>query len=93
MKSLPKILVPNKDSGLLKVRGKTIILGTHTMRIVNGRTENYGAVPYLCQLTSYGDHNCGTSIISPKWNIGAAHCVTDYDTPEQFRLICGSHHR
>lgn len=67
--------------------------GTHTMRIVNGKTESYGAVPYLCQLTSYGDHNCGTSIISPNWNVGAAHCVADFDTPEQFRLICGSHHR
>jgi hypothetical protein len=67
--------------------------GIHTMRIVNGKTESYGAIPYLCQLTSYGDHNCGTSIISPAWNIGAAHCVADFDMPEQFRLICGSHHR
>ena len=67
--------------------------GGHTMRIVNGKTENYGAVPYLCHLSSYGAHSCGTSIISPMWNIGAAHCVQDYDTPEQFRIVCGSHHR
>lgn len=64
-----------------------------TMRIVNGKTEAYGGVPYLCHLSSYGSHACGTSVISPTWNIGAAHCVQDYDTPEQFRIICGSHHR
>ena len=67
--------------------------GGQTMRIVNGKTEAYGAVPYLCHLSSYGSHSCGTSVISPVWNIGAAHCVQDYDTPEQFRIICGSHHR
>ena len=48
-----------------------------TMRIVNGKTEAYGAVPYLCHLSSYGAHSCGTSIISPIWNIGAAHCVQE----------------
>ena len=56
-------------------------------RVVNGHTEQYGAVPYLCQLTSYGDHNCGTSVIAPKWNIGAG------STSVHFRLSFALHQR
>ena len=61
-----------------------------TMRIVGGYEAQRGEVPWVCILELRSDPICGASVIAPKWNIGASHCVSQtFDRPEQMRVLCG----
>lgn len=63
-------------------------------RIVNGKLAKHGENPWICILEIHGDDTCGTSIIAPKWNIGAAHCIIpEMDRPSNLRIKCGKHTR
>lgn len=59
-------------------------------RIVNGNSEKYGNVPYLCHLFYKNGHICGNSIIAPNWNIGAAHCLLENMKISDLLVTCGS---
>lgn len=64
------------------------------MRIVGGYEAQRAEVPWVCILELRSDPICGASVIAPKWNIGASHCVSQtFDRPEQMRILCGVHDR
>jgi trypsin len=65
-----------------------------TVRIVGGYEAQRAEVPWVCILELRSDPICGASVIAPKWNIGASHCVSQtFDRPEQMRILCGVHDR
>lgn len=65
-----------------------------SMRIVGGYEAQRAEVPWVCILELRSDPICGASVIAPKWNIGASHCVSQtFDRPEQMRILCGVHDR
>lgn len=45
-------------------------------RIVGGFRVDISQVPWQASLQLEGSHKCGASIISDKWLLTAAHCVT-----------------
>ena len=68
--------------------------GQKTMRIVGGYSAQPMEIPWICILELRSDPICGASVIAPKWNIGASHCVSQtFDRPEQMRMLCGVHDR
>ena len=63
-------------------------------RIVGGYESQRGEIPWICILEVRQDPICGASVIAPKWNIGASHCVHQtFDRPDQMRMLCGKHDR
>ena len=64
------------------------------MGIVGSYESQRGEIPWICILEVRTDPICGASVIAPKWNIGASHCVSQtFDRPEQMRMLCGKHDR
>ncbi|XP_058835106.1 trypsin-1-like [Topomyia yanbarensis] len=60
-----------------------------TSRIVGGYAVNITDFPYQISLSSWGGHQCGGSIIGPRWILTAGHCAFSSDKPSQ-RVRVGS---
>ena len=46
------------------------------MRIVGGFTASTAEIPWICIFEKRNEAMCGVSIIAPRWNVGASHCVS-----------------
>lgn len=57
-------------------------------RIVGGHETLIQVLPYQVSLQRFGHHSCGASIISPKFVVTAAHCISGY--PEWYSIRSGS---
>ena len=65
-------------------------------QIVGGQDADIGEWPWQAQLSIFPNSFCGGSILSERWALTAAHCVTDRTTnvvfPAQFfQLTVGTH--
>lgn len=54
-----------------------IIRPLPSTRIIGGRDAVQGQFPYQVSLRVRGSHNCGGSIISRRYIVTAAHCVSN----------------
>lgn len=61
-------------------------------RIVGGYLASIAQVPWQVSLSYLNRHRCGGSIISRRWILTAAHCLT-YRAPGDFDVVAGSENR
>ncbi|KAL9965249.1 hypothetical protein ACROYT_G029020 [Oculina patagonica] len=61
-------------------------------RIVGGSTATPNSWPWQLSLRVKNYHNCGASLINPRWAITAAHCVENENDPHMYTLVAGAHH-
>ena len=74
--------------------GEVATLSNKHTRIVGGYEAQRAEIPWICILELRSDPICGASVIAPKWNIGASHCVSQtFDRPSDMRMLCGVHDR
>ncbi|XP_046747998.1 chymotrypsin-2-like [Diprion similis] len=58
-------------------------------RIIAGLPAAEGEYPYTVSLRSYNSHFCGGSIISNRWILTAAHCISGIQ-PSQITVVAGT---
>merc|ERR1712149_140495 len=75
---------------ILAVLAPALVLA-RSPNIVNGFDANPGQFPWQASFqTSWGFHFCGASIVSERWLVTAAHCVTG-KSPNGVRVVLGLH--
>jgi len=62
--------------------------------VVNGQDATVGEFPWQASLQPKGKdgHFCGGSLVSDRWVVTAAHCVT-HRGPDDFKVVLGAHDR
>lgn len=61
-------------------------------KIVGGAQAKPNSWPWQIQITYYGQHFCGASIISSDWILSAAHCFKGFDA-SGFKFRAGRHYK
>ncbi|XP_067634004.1 serine protease SP24D-like [Eurosta solidaginis] len=56
------------------------------MRILNGNEAAIGQFPFIVSVTRFSVHRCGGSILSNRYVLSAAHCVSCMDSTGKFTL-------
>jgi len=73
--------------------GLSYVDGKGAYRIVGGWDADKGEWPWMVQITKYGDHHCGGSLIDDQWIVTAAHCFMYENNHDIFELVIGEFDR
>jgi secreted trypsin-like serine protease len=69
---------------------RPLVARTDDDKIVGGVESLRGDWPWSCSMRYNGRHICGGSLISNKWIVSAAHCVSS-TLAAPYRWVCGHH--